>query len=114
MILGLGYNITHHKGRSQEDFITGYFLAFLTLPALLAMGSAGAGLPAFLAAAKALVLMFFRGLVFPTALRTFLLGSLSTARILSDLRRLERSVLAILGWGRFQPFFSELGFFQVP
>merc|ERR1711920_1191114 len=106
--------IQHHASQGQitRRLHTGYFLAFLTLPALWAMGSAGAGLPAFLAAAMALALMFFRGLVFTTALRTFLLGALSTARMLSDLRRLERSVLAILGWGRFQPFFSELGFFQ--
>ena len=42
------------------------------------------------------------------------LGALRTALIASDLSRLDRSVLAILGWGRFQPALVVEVFLQVP
>ena len=73
--------------------------------------------------------MFLRGLVRTTALvtyggtshqtsrhprLTFLLGALSTALMASDLSSELKSVLAILGWGKFQPILVELGFLQVP
>merc|ERR1740123_2294940 len=121
---------------------TGFFrtLAPLTaLAALLAMGSAGTGFFRTLAALTALALrflaaessafffctaaqgfswsmvrMFFRGLVFTTARFTFLLGALSTFLMASLLRRADKSVLAILGWGKFQLFLTELGLRQVP
>merc|ERR1712241_355874 len=48
-----------------------------------------------------MVLMFLRGLVLTTAFLVCLLGFLSTCLISSALRSLDRSVTAILGWGRF-------------
>ena len=61
-----------------------------------------------------MLLMFFRGLVLTTALDTLRLGARRTALMASDLSRAERSVLAILGCGRFQPALVAEGFFQVP
>merc|ERR1719239_986011 len=61
-----------------------------------------------------MVRMFFRGLVFTTARFTFLLGALSTFLIASLLRRADRSVLAILGWGRFQLFLTVRLFLSLP
>ena len=61
-----------------------------------------------------MVLMFLRGLVLTTALDTLRLGARRTALMASDLRRAERSVLAIFGWGRFQPAFDVEAFLQVP
>merc|ERR1719186_868602 len=58
--------------------------------------------------------MFFRGLVFTTACLTFLFGALSTFLMASLLSRAERSVLAILGWGKFQPGLAELALRHVP
>merc|ERR1719273_2564326 len=95
------------------------------------MALAGTALPDFLATSSALartffavdnsafffcsmVRIFFRGFVLTTALLTFLLGARRTFLISSDFRSLLRSVLAILGWGRFQPFLEELGLRQVP
>ena len=61
-----------------------------------------------------MLLMFFRGLVLTTALDTLRLGARSTALMASDLSRAERSVLAIFGWGRFQPALDVDAFLHVP
>merc|ERR1712079_890976 len=78
------------------------------------MGLAGTGLPVALAALAALARMFFRGLVFTTDLFTFLLGALSTFLMASLFSRADRSVLAILGCGRFQLALDVLALRQVP
>ena len=114
-----------------------YFLPFLALPFFakaalrLAKGS-GFFSPDFLAAllfdirvaclfATAsygfscnMALTFFNGFIFKTALLTFLFGAFKTLRISSDLSNLDKSVTAILGWGKFQLFFSEELFLHVP
>merc|ERR1712133_134006 len=112
---------------------------FFVFKFLLAIGFTGASFPDFLAITRALarkffwatssafflitaangfscsiVLIFFSGLVLTTALETFLFGARSTDRIASDLRRADKSVLAILGWGKFHPFFVAEGFLHVP
>merc|ERR1719233_1724176 len=92
-----------------------YFLAFLTtLPALLAMGLAGAGFPVALAALRGIDLMFLRGLVLTTACTIFLTGALVTFLMASLFSKTDRSVLAILGWGKFHPAFVVLALRQVP
>merc|ERR1712227_331220 len=107
-------------------------LPFLAKAALrFANGSGFAFLPAFLSAAATflaallvdtsvafrfatasyglscnMALTFFNGFILKTALWIFLFGALKTLRISSDLSNLDRSVTAILGWGKFQLFFS--------
>ena len=51
---------------------------------------------------------------YTTALDILRLGASRTALMASDLSRAERSVLAIFGWGRFQPALEVDAFLHVP
>merc|ERR1719206_1442077 len=59
-------------------------------------------------------LMFLRGLVLTTACTIFLTGALVTFLIASLFSKTERSVLAILGGGKFHPALVVLALRQVP